>query len=324
MTAPVRWGILGAGAISHRFVSDLKQVAGAQAVAVGARSAERAAAFAAQFGIARSHGSYEELAAEPQVDCIYIGTPHNFHQAHTLLCLEHDKHVVCEKPFAINAEQARRMIARARERKLFLMEAMWSRFNPVYVRARQWIASGLIGEVRMLKADFGFAAARKPEGRLFNPKLGGGSLLDVGIYPLSLASHLFGPRPSAIQAVGRLGPTGVDEQAAIVLQYPEDQLALLSCAIRTRTAQNALIIGTAGKVWLPAFWRARLAVLRRPKQAPRITWGKAGYRFEAAEAVQCIRAGRTESSTMPLDESLAIMETMDRIRQRIGLKYPGE
>lgn len=324
MTAPVRWGILGAGSIARRFVSDLKQVAGAQAVAVGARSAERAAAFAAQFGIPRSHGSYEELAADAQVDCIYIGTPHSLHQAHTLLCLEHGKHVVCEKPFALNAEQARRMVARARERKLFLMEAMWSRFNPVYVRARQWIAGGLIGEVRMLKADFGFSVAREPEGRLFDPRLGGGALLDVGVYPISLASHLFGPRASAIQAVGWLGPTGVDEQAAMVFQYPEGQLALLSCAIRTCTPQNAVIIGTEGKIWLPAFWRARLAVLRRPKKAPRITWGKAGYRFEAAEAVHCIRAGRTESATMPLDESLAIMETMDRIREKIGLKYPGE
>jgi predicted dehydrogenase len=240
------------------------------------------------------------------------------------LCLENGKHVLCEKPFALNATEARQMIACAREKNLFLMEAMWSRFNPAYKQAMRWINDGLIGEVRMLKADFGFRASWEPERRLLNPALGGGSILDLGIYPLALAFHLFGWQPADIQALAFLGATGVDEQAGIVLKYPEGQLALLSSAVRTRIPQNALIIGSDGFVWLPLFWRARLAILWRSKKLPRITWATAGYQFEAAEVGQCIREKKIESAAIPVAESLALMETMDRIREKIGLKYPGE
>lgn len=324
MVAPVRWGILSAGRIADRFTADLKKTPGAQAVAVAARSIQRAEAFAAKHGISRAYGSYEALAKDPDIDVIYIGTTHNFHKAHTLLCLENGKHVLCEKPFALNAAQARQMIACAREKRLFLMEAMWSRFNPAYKRAMQWVNDGLVGEVRMLKADFGFRAPWEPERRLLNPALGGGSILDAGIYPIALASHLFGPQPSEMQALASLGTTGVDEQAGIMLKYPQGQLALLSSAIRTRTPHNAFIIGTGGMIWMPMFWRARLAVLWRSKKLPRIAWGAAGYQHEAAEVGQCIRQGRMESATVSLAESLAFMETMDRIRASIDLKYPGE
>lgn len=324
MVASVRWGILSAGRIADRFTADLRKTPGAQAVAVAARSIQRAEAFAAKHGIPRAYGSYEALAKDLDIDVIYIGTTHNFHKAHTLLCLENGKHVLCEKPFALNALEARQMIACAREKRLFLMEAMWSRFNPVYKRAMQWVNDGLIGEVRMLKADFGFRAPWEPERRLLNPALAGGSILDAGIYPIALASHLFGLQPSKIQALAFLGATGVDEQTGIVLQYPQGQLALLSSAIRTRTPHNAFIIGTEGMIWMPMFWRARLAVLWRSKKLPRITWGAAGYQHEATEVSQCIREGRMESATVSLAESLAFMETMDQIRKSIDLKYPGE
>ncbi len=324
MVALVRWGILSAGLMADRFVSDLRKTPGAEVVAVAARSIQRAEAFAAKHRISRAYDSYEVLAKDPGIDVIYVATTHNFHKSHTLLCLENGKHVLCEKPFALNAIEACQMIACAGEKRLFLMEAMWSRFNPVYKRAMQWVKDELIGEVRMLKADLGFRASWEPQHRLLNPALAGGSILDVGIYPLALASHLFGPKPSEIQALAFLGATGVDEQAGIMLQYPQGQLALLSSSIRTRTPHNAFIMGTKGMIWIPMFWRARLAVLWRSRKLPRITWGSAGYEHEAAEVNQCIREGKLESASVTLAESLALMETMDQIRKKIGLKYPGD
>lgn len=324
MTAFIRWGILSAGRMADRFAGDLKKTPGAEIVAVAARSHQRAKLFAAKHNISRAYGSYEALAKDPDIDVIYIGTTHNFHKEHTLLCLENGKHVLCEKPFALNATEASQMIACARDKNLFLMEAMWSRFNPAYRRAMRWINDGLIGEVRMLKADFGFRAPWEPDQRWLNPALGGGSILDLGIYPLALASHLFGWQPADIQTLAFLGTTRVDEQTGIVLKYAEGQLALLSSAVRTRIPQNALIIGTDGFIWLPMFWRARLAILWRPKKLPRFTWARAGYQFEAAEVGQCIREKRIESAVIPVAESLALMETMDKIREKIGLRYPGE
>ncbi|SNX60356.1 Predicted dehydrogenase [Nitrosomonas ureae] len=324
MVALVRWGILSAGRMAGRFAVDLRKTPGTEIVAVAARSVQRAEAFALKHRIPRAHGSYEALAKDPDIDVIYVATTHNFHKSHTLLCLENGKHVLCEKPFALNAIEARQMIACAGEKRLFLMEAMWSRFNPTYKRAMQWIKEGLIGEVRMLSADLGFRATWEPEHRLFNPELAGGSILDVGVYPIALASHLFGSRPAEIQAAASLGATGVDEQAGIMLQYPQGQLALLSSAIQTRTPHNAFIMGTRGMIWMPMFWRARLAVLWRSRKFPRIVWGRVGYQYEAAEVNQCIREGKVESPTVTLAESLALMETMDQIREKIGLQYPGE
>lgn len=204
------------------------------------------------------------------------------------------------------------------------MEAMWSRFNPAYQRAMHWIQNGLIGEVRMLKADFGFRAPWEPEQRILNPVLGGGSILDVGIYPIALASQLLGTQPTDIQALAHLGATDVDEQAGIILKYPRGQLALLSSAVRTRTLHNAFIFGTEGIVWMPLFWRARLSVLWRSKKLPRITWNKAGYHYEAAEVNRCIRENQLESTAIPLADTLARMEILDQIRTQVGLKYPGE
>ncbi len=324
MVALIRWGILSAGRMADRFAADLRKTPGTEVVAVAARSIQRAEAFAAKHHISRAYGSYEALAKDPDIDVVYVATTHNFHMSHTLLFLENGKHVLCEKPLALNAIEARQMIACASEKRLFLMEAMWSRFNPAYKRAMQWVKDGLIGEVRMLKADLGFRASWEPERRLLNPALAGGSILDVGIYPLALASHLFGPKPSEIQALAFLGATGIDEQAGVMLQYSQGQLALLSSAIQTRTPHNAFIMGTNGMIWIPMFWRARLAVLWRSRKLPRIAWGKAGYQYEAAEVSQCIREGKLESAIMTLAESLALMEMMDQIREKIDLNYPGE
>jgi predicted dehydrogenase len=323
MNHTVGWGILGAGRIAGKFATDAKLVPDARLVAVGSRSDEKAADFAAKNGVERAYGSYAELVADPDVDAIYVATPHPMHCEHTVLALDAGKAVLCEKPFAVTAREARLMIERARQRKLFLMEAMWTRFNPITVQVRRWLAEGRIGEPRMVTIDFGFRAAWNPESRLLNPALAGGALLDVGVYVLAYASMIFG-RPAQIQAAAHIGETGVDEQTAMVLRYAGGQLASLTCAVRTSTPQGARIDGTEGVIEIPAFWHATTARLIRPKEDPVEAAGAHGFQYEIAEATARIAAGQLESPLMPLDETLAIAETMDEVRKQIGLRYPFE
>jgi predicted dehydrogenase len=324
MGESIGWGILGAGSIATKFATDLGRLSDARLVAVGSRSADKAARFAGEVGVERSYGSYASMIADPEVDVVYIATPHPFHKRHTLLCLEGGKAVLCEKPMAVHAGQVREMVASARDRGLLLMEAMWSRFNPVMVQVRQWLAEGRIGEVRMLTADFGFRTGWNPEGRLLNPSLAGGALLDVGVYVVSLASLVYGSAPEQIQAAAHIGETGVDEQTAMVLKHVGGGLALLACAIRTVTPHMARIDGTEGAIEVPRFWHPTTARLIRPGQDPLETSGDFGYHYEAAEVMACLRQGKTESETMPLDESISIAETMDNVRMQIGLQYPAD
>ncbi len=323
MKDTIGWGILGAGRIAGKFATESKLVPGTRLVAVGSRSAEKADEFAKQNGVERAYGSYAELVADPDVDAIYVATLHATHCEHTLLALDAGKAVLCEKPFAVTGREARQMIERARERQLFLMEAMWARFNPITVQVRRWIAEGRIGEPRMVTIDFGFRAAWNPESRLLNPALAGGALLDVGVYVLAYASMVFG-RPTQIQAVAHIGESGVDEQTAMVLKYAGGQIASLTCAVRTPSPQGARIDGTEGAIEIPAFWRAPVARLIRPKEDPVEATGDFGFQYEIAEAVDCLRAGKLESPQMPLDETLAIAETMDEVRRQIGVRYPFE
>lgn len=327
MTDTFRWGILGTGSIARQFATGLQALPDATLAAVGSRTQESADAFGDRFGAARRHASYEALAADPEVDAIYVATPHSLHRECTLLCIEHGKPVLCEKPFAINAAQAADMVAAARARGVFLMEAMWTRFLPLIGRMRQLLKDGAIGEVRMLHADFGFRTGVNPTGRLFDPALGGGALLDVGIYPVSLASLVLG-QPARIVAMADIGSTGVDEQAGIILGYDGGQLALLSTAIRTSTPHEARIMGTQGLIHLHGqWWRGTGLTLavdgQEPQQIEEPITGN-GYNYEAAEVARCVRAGLAESDTMPLDETLAIMRTLDAVRAQWGLRYPME
>ncbi|MCU0501234.1 MAG: Gfo/Idh/MocA family oxidoreductase [Anaerolineae bacterium] len=323
MTQTIGWGILGAGRIAGKFATESKLVPGTRLVAVGSRSAEKAEEFARQNGVERAYGSYAKLVADPEVDAVYVATLHPTHCEHTLLALDAGKAVLCEKPFAVTGREARQMIERARERRLFLMEAMWARFNPMTVQVRRWLAEGRIGEPRMMTIDFGFRAAWNPESRLLNPALAGGALLDVGVYVLAYASMVFG-RPTQIQAAAHIGESGVDEQTAMALKYAGGQIASLTCAVRTPSPQGARIDGTEGAIEIPAFWRAPVARLIRPKEDPVEATGDFGFQYEIAEAVDCLRAGKIESPHMPLDETLAIAETMDEVRRQIGLRYPFE
>lgn len=323
----IRWGILGTGNISRQFAAGLSVLSDAELVAVGSRRQQTADAFGDSFNVPHRHATYEALANDPDVDAVYVGTPHHLHYENTLMCLEAGKAVLCEKPFAINAIQTQEMIEAARSRDLFLMEAMWTRFMPVMTHIRELLADGTLGEVRMISADFGFRTELNPESRLFRPEMGGGGLLDVGVYPVSLASMVFGA-PARIATMAHLGETGVDEQAAIILSYEQGQLATLMSAIRTDTHNEAILIGTEGRIHIhPQWWYPEKFTLYR-KNGNNETVHRAyegnGYNYEAVEVMDCLRAGKLESDIMPLDETLSIMRTLDAIRAEWGLKYPIE
>lgn len=324
---PIRWGILGPGRIAKKFAIGLQSVPDAKLVAVGSRTASRAAVFAAEFNAPYAYDSYEAMVANPEVDVVYVATPHPMHLEAALLCMKAKKAVLCEKPLTINVRDSQELIDCARREKVFLMEAMWTRFLPPIVQVRDWLARGLIGEPRMVMADFCFRTDWNPASRALNPQLGGGALLDVGIYPLSFASMVFGGAPLKITGQCHLGETGVDEQSAMVLSYQGGALAVLTCAVRTQSPHEARIMGTEGSIYLPGFWHATEATLMLPgKETKTVTPVRIGngYNYEAVEVGRCMRAGLMESPVMPLSETLTTMRTMDELRQQWGLAYPQE
>ena len=327
MAETIRWGILGPGSIAHKFAEGLKSAAGAELSAVGSRSQANADRFGDEFDVPRRHGSYEALAADEKVDAVYVSSPHAMHLEHSLLCIRAGKAVLCEKPLTINLAQSEQMVAAAREAGVFLMEAVWTRFLPYMVKLRELLSAGAIGDVRMVAADFGFRAGFDPAGRLFDPNLGGGALLDVGIYTIALASMILG-EPVEVTGLAELGETGVDEQSAFVLKYAGGRLAVLYTAVRTHTPMEATIMGTEGSIRLHSpWWRGRTLTLTPAggeSEEFDLPHEGNGYNYEAVEVGQCLRAGKTESDIMPLGESLRVMKTMDRLRALWGLKYPME
>ena len=323
----VRWGILGTGRIAHEFASGLRDTPDAETLAVGSRTEDSASKFAASLGIPRHYPSYAELVSDPDVDVVYVATPHPFHAENVTLCLEAGKHVLCEKPMTVNAVQAERLMGLAREENLFLMEGMWTRFFPLMERVRHLISSGAIGEPRLLQVDFGFRAPFDPLQRLFNLDLGGGALLDVGVYCVSLSSMIFGP-PDRVTGLAHLGETGVDEQSAAILEHDGERISTISISIRTATPQEAMIAGTEGRIKIhPDWWRPDTLTLSRPGEEDESIEAPPtgnGFPHEAAEVMRCIGSGARESDVMPLRETLSIARTMDELRRQWGLVYPGE
>ncbi|HEY7031828.1 MAG TPA: Gfo/Idh/MocA family oxidoreductase [Thermomicrobiales bacterium] len=323
----VRWGIIGRGWIAEFFAAGLRALPDAELVAVGSRRQETADEFADKLGVSRRHGSLEALANDPEVDVVYVSTPHQAHKSATLRCLAAGRPVLCEKPFAINAAEADEMIAAAHARNLFLMEAMWTRFTPLMGKVRTLLADGAIGEVRMLSADLGFRATPGRPLRLFDPAYGGGALMDVGVYVVSFASMVLGA-PTRIVSMPTLGDTGVDEQAAIILGHTNGALSLLSAAIRTTTPHLATIMGTEGMIEIHFDWHKPTAFTlklagKEPERFDLPPHGN-GYNYEAAEVMRCLRAGLKESPILPLAETRAVMQTLDEIRAQWGLRYPME
>jgi predicted dehydrogenase len=321
-----RWGIIGPGAIALQFADDMTLVDDGEVVAVASRSAERADAFGDRFGIRRRYDRSEALVADTDVDVVYVATPHSRHAADCIEALEAGKHVLCEKPFALNAVEARRVADVARTNGLFLMEAMWSRFLPAYRTLAALLADEAIGRPLLVEADFGFRVPFDPTHRLFDRSLGGGALIDLGIYPVQLCSLVLG-RPSAVVAEGTIGQSGVDEQVAAILRYPGGGLGVVKAAIRTGLSCTARISGTRGWIDVPAWMHcAHSLTVTTRSGAETIDCGYdgEGLRYEVQEVHRCIDEGLTESPTMPLGETLSIAETLDSIRAQIGLVYPGE
>lgn len=323
----VKWGIMGTGWIAERFVEDLQHVSSGKAVAVGSRTLENARKFADKFQISRAYSTYEELLQDSDVDAVYVATPHPAHRDNVLAALSAGKAVLCEKPFTVNSKELEELIALAKAKNLFLMEAMWTRYLPPIIQVREWIAEGRIGEVKLVKADFGFDTDWNPEGRLLNPQLGGGALLDVGIYPVSFASMIFGPRPQGVYSTVHLGETGVDEHFSILLDYGQGKSAALNGAVRLGMTNEAYIYGTKGMIHIPSFHDARSATLRvEGEEAITVTDDRpfSGYAYEAEEVARCLANGKTESEIIPLEESLGILRLLDQVRGQWGLKYPFE
>ncbi len=324
----IKWGILGTGNIAGKFATGLKALPDAQLVAVGSRSQSTADAFGDEFDVPERYSSYEGLAGADSVDVVYVSTPHVFHKDNSILCLKAGKAVLCEKPFAINASEVRDIVKVAREQRCFLMEAMWTRFIPATVRLREWLKEGVIGDLRMFQGSFGFRAQWNPESRLLDPALGGGALLDLGVYPISFASMLFGAQPADICSQVLIGETGVDEQSAFVFKYDGGGLASLACGIQAQTPTDGFIMGSEAMIKVHGpFWRSEclsLSVHGKNDTVLNIPHESNGYNYQAAAVMECLRHGKLECGIMPLDESIAILETMDRVRSQWGMKYPSE
>lgn len=323
----INWGIIGCGNIAVSFAEDLKIIPDAKLLAVASRSKERAENLGRKFNVERRYDNYSALAGDPDVDVVYIATRHQDHLHASQICLEQGKSLLVEKPICVNASETRQLIELARKQNVFLMEAMWTRFLPVIRMITKRIRSGDIGKVTILFADFGFKAPFDPESRVFNPELAGGALLDIGIYPISLASHVFMSKPDDITSRAIIGETGIDEISSCLFKYRNGALAVLASTVTGRSPQMAYILGEEGAFHIPFFWKARKATLIRngkTEETLEPEFKGIGYNYEAMAVMECLRNGEKENTIMPLDETYEIMQTLDQIRSQIGLKYPFE
>lgn len=325
MRKKINWGILGAGKIAHKFANDLKLVEDAALIAVGSRDDARAKEFASKYQIPKIFTSYEALASDASVDVIYVATPHSFHREHSLICLNHGKAVLCEKAFALNSREVADMVSTARRKKVFLMEAFWTKFLPQFEKVRQMIKDGMIGDIRWIEADFGFISD-PPAARLFDPALGGGALLDIGIYPVFLAQTLLG-KPRDIQAAIVPFSSGVDRQCSVTFTYENGAMASLFSTLAADTPVEAVIAGTKGRIEMRNRFHNAVGRLflvlngEEPKEIEVYRESGYGYQFEARHVTECLQKGITESPTMSLDDSIQLMETLDNIRRVAGIRY---
>jgi predicted dehydrogenase len=318
------WGIIGPGRIAAKFAAALRLAGNTRLKAVASRDITRARAFAADHSAEQAYDSYESLAADPGIDAIYVATPHGFHAEHSLLCLEHGKAVLCEKPMALNAAEGRAMVSASRLHRAFLMEAVWTRFLPLIRETSELVDQGKIGQLKYVRADFGFGSAFQPDSRLYNLRLGGGSLLDIGIYPLFLCLHLLG-KPDRIVAAGHLAPSGADETCHALLSYRDGSSAVVSSTLACQTSLTAEIDGTEGSIRIPSPWykndRLNWNRTGQPEEALQFEPIVNGFEYQIREVSRCLELGAIESPMMSHDFSLMLSETMDEIRRQIGVKY---
>lgn len=327
MSRTYNWAILGCGRIARKFSTDLKLLPNARPYAAAARSLDAATAFAAEQGFQRAYGSYEEMAADPAVDVVYVATPHALHREHALLCLRNRKAVLCEKAFAINSREVESMIGAARENDTFLMEAFWTRFQPSFVKALEIIRSGELGGLRMVRSDFAFNAGYDPDKRLYNVGLGGGSLLDIGIYPVFVSLMALG-KPSEIRTMASFSPTGAEESILMAFRYPDGRMASLASSLASYSPTQAEFWFEDGYMRLNRQFNAPTTITLARGKEPETTleFGRgrgSGYELEAAHVMACLDAGKKESDLMPLSLSADLMEILDRVRDDAGIAFPG-
>lgn len=307
---PIRWGIIGSGKIAGRFASDLKFSQQAVLVGVASRDFKNAERFASKHGT-RAFSSIDELLKE-DIDVIYVATPHPFHMENSLAAIEAGKAVLCEKPFTMDSSEAEKLIAAAKNKNIFLMEAMWTRFFPVIRDVLRLIQSGVIGQVQSIESSFGFTSVFDPNSRVFNKALGGGALLDVGVYCVSFAHMIFGDSPVVTTATAQLGETGIDEMSEWTLTFPNGGIAKGQSSVIKVLKNEAIILGTMGSIRIPDFWHPKEFYLNEVRnEAP---YDGLGFQFEANEVMDCLRSGKKESNDLPLEYSLSVMRTIDLIR----------
>jgi predicted dehydrogenase len=325
MSKIINWGIIGLGKIAETFANDLMLIPDARLFAVASRNRQKADSFAAKYDIPYAYGCYEDIVKNKDLDVIYIATPHSLHCDNTIMCLNNKIAVLCEKPLAINSAEAERMIRCSRENNAFLMEAMWTRFLPSIEKVLELLKKEAIGNIQIVRADFGFKAPKDVNNRLFNINLGGGSLLDVGIYTVFLSLLIMGI-PSVIEATAAIGSTGVDESCGITMKNDKGQIASLFSSIVARTGTEAEIIGDNGRILLHSeFYRPTiLTVIRHDGSIETVEphYKGKGYTYEASEVMYCLGKGYIESRKMNHEASLQLMGILDRIRQKCGIYYP--
>ena len=320
-----KWGVIGPGRIAEKFAEDVKATESSELYAVASRSG--AQAYVKKYQVPVVYDTYEALVADPAVDGVYIATPHSFHYENARLCLEAGKPVLCEKPLTVNVQETNELISLSKNKNVFLMEALWSRYLPAFQQVRKWLDAGEIGEILMIRSAFCIKRKNSPEHRLLNPALAGGTLLDLGIYPIAISQWVMQDNPDKLQAVAVLGATGVDERLAVNMQYRSGAVCQFLSSFDFEMENAMSIYGTEGVIRLPdSFWQAQKAVLEKDgKQVVlELPFRSGGFEYEIDEAVSCIRAGKIESVRMSHVDTLANMEVMDTIREQIGLKYPFE
>ncbi|MBI1224640.1 MAG: gfo/Idh/MocA family oxidoreductase [Bacteroidetes bacterium] len=324
MKTTINWGILAPGRIAHKFAHDLQLVEGAKLHAVGSRSLERAKDFASEYGAPHAFGSYEALLDCPDLDAVYIASPHVGHCEHAIMCLEKGIAVLCEKPFAMNTSEVLKMVECARKNNVFLMEAIWTRFIPCFEEMLRLLKDGYIGELKTIRADFGFKADFPLTHRVFNPALGGGALLDVGIYTIFLATWLWG-KPERIKATAVMSSLGVDDSCAMIFEYPDKRLAILDCSLVLKTEIEAYIYGETGTIQLHNRFinpqDLSVSFYEKTSEHFHVPLTGHGYYHEILEVNDCLRRGMTESEKLPLDFSIQLMETLDWVRREAGIVY---
>jgi len=329
MKKTIRWGILGCGDIARKFAASAERVAGTDITAAASRTPGKAASFAAEFGIPRHYDNYNQLLEDDEVDAVYVATTHNFHYDNVREVLEAGKHVLCEKPMTVNGREMKILSELAADKKLFMMEAMWTRFLPCMVYVRRLLKEGLLGEIRQVRATFGFQFPFNPDHRLYNLSLAGGALLDAGIYPLSFAHMVMKEKPAEIRSLAQIGTTGVDEQSMYLFKYKSGALAVLSSCVNAPVVSRAEIIGTKGRIIIPDKFLAGVDVFLELKGEDRVVSSfdfddKTGFSYEIEAASESIRKGEVENKIMPVSDSLALMETIDVIKDQLGLVYEND